>query len=288
MNNIQIDCFLATAELKNYTRAAQRVHLSQPTVSRYVAALEKELGCELLMRTTKRVELTPAGEVYHRLFSQWNLQLENARAEVWALLAAQATRLQVGYMDGWIMQRAFSECCARFRAEHPDIRLGVTYLSREEIVSGLQDGSLDLGLVLENPIISSCGLSVKPVLELRKIIICAPWHPLASKPDLSPEDFRDETFFVTEDNEDYAARKNVEYCRAYHFVPKIAHEKNIQTVYGMIQGGAGVAIVDEWSLEASVGMYRAVPIEAKGYAYLVWRPETLRPAAADFVEGMQI
>ena len=58
MNQTQIECFLAIVEERNYSKAAERLFLSQPTLSRYIMALEKELGCVLFNRTTKKVELT--------------------------------------------------------------------------------------------------------------------------------------------------------------------------------------------------------------------------------------
>lgn len=82
MDDNQIKCFLHVASGKNFTRAAEALNLSQPTVSRYIRKLEEELQCELLSRSTKRVELTEAGKYYYHLFLSWQMDLETAHKSI--------------------------------------------------------------------------------------------------------------------------------------------------------------------------------------------------------------
>ncbi len=271
MNDKQIECFLSVAELKNYTRASEKLYLTQPTISRYVANLEDELHCTLFRRTTKKVELTEAGEMYYKLFSKWKFEFDQTVREIQNLIRIKKCKIRFGYLEGWIMPRRFSEFCIDLCKEYPEFDIELKCLSFQEMIDGLMENDLDLALMIETPYVEKYQLQYQKVAEISKAIVYAANHPLADKPDLKPDDFKDEIFFALDDEFNYAVKFMKECCASYHFVPTIRAVDNIQTINANVQNGMGVMINDDWGPGCNKEFFSTLPIDAKTHVWLVWK-----------------
>lgn len=271
MNDIQIECFLITASVQNYTKAAEFLNLSQPTVSRYIAGLEEELQCRLLHRTTKKVEMTEAGRRYYRLFSHWKVEMAETREEVLRLLGRANHRLRIGYLEGWPMQREIVEACAAFERQYPYIDVKFVMLGASEIMNALFEENLDLAIVLENLQMDMSYYGKKKICDIHKAILYSVNHPLADKEDLCAKDFEKETFFVVNEDMDYVLKRNQDLYTQFHFGTGIRTAENIHTLYMNVANGLGVTIQDEWGPVENKSLYRTLVLEDTVEIFLVWK-----------------
>ncbi len=170
--------FVAVAEAENVTRAAARLHVSQPALSRQIHDLEDEIGFALLERSAKSVRLTAAGRVF---LTEAQAVLQRAGEAVKAARAvARDARgeIRVGYAPSitvQILPRALRE----FQAEFPGVKVALHDLSTEEMVAQLCAGKLDVALVVR---VSEKKLRGLRFVELAQYALCvavAPGHPLA-------------------------------------------------------------------------------------------------------------
>lgn len=184
--------FVAVAEDLHFSRAAERLHLDQPTLSRHVRRLEHQLGVQLLDRTTRRVALTDAGQAF----------LTKAREAVNATDAALATAreaaagltgvLRVG-MIGSVAAKLRTEALTQFEERYPRVALHVRGYTYTDPTCGLRSGDTDVALAwlpLKHP-----NVVAEPLFQEPRLFMVAATHPLASRDVLRLEDVEDESFF---------------------------------------------------------------------------------------------
>ncbi len=174
----QLEYFVAVAEEANFTRAAQRVHISQSGVSAQVRALERELGADLLDRSGRSATLTTAGTA----------ALAPARA---ALAAARAVRQSVDEVTGLVRGRVvvgmvsgctvtpLFDALAAFRRAHPAVELILAEASSDRLMADVRAGAIDLALVgiAGGP----DGLEALPIVRERLVAVVPVGHPLAER-----------------------------------------------------------------------------------------------------------
>ncbi|MFI5976232.1 LysR family transcriptional regulator [Streptomyces sp. NPDC051452] len=175
----QLEYFVAVAEEQNFTRAADRVHISQSGVSAQIRQLERELGAELFDRSARTVTLTVAGKA----------ALEHARA---ALAAAGAVGQAVGEVTGLIRGRLavgmvigctltlLFDALAAFHQAHPGVEISLLEDSSERLVEGVRTGAVDLALVGVAAATPE-GLDAMTIINERLVVAVPAGHPLANQ-----------------------------------------------------------------------------------------------------------
>lgn len=183
--------FVAVAELGHFGRAADRLHIAQPVLSRQIRALEQELGCALLERTTRSVRLTPAGE---QLQKDAPDVLAAARAATRRVHSAArgAHRLVVGFAPGL----SVSAAVRAFTHEHPGVEIELLRLNWYEQAEALRDGRADVGY-LRHPF-DADGLHTVPIGSEPKVVCLPAAHPLASRRRLTRADLDGEAILGRE------------------------------------------------------------------------------------------
>jgi DNA-binding transcriptional LysR family regulator len=119
-----LECFLAVAEELHFTRAAQRLHLSQPPLSRHIKELEQELGVTLFQRTRRSVTLTDAGRAYEQRVHSILSQLEQAREEARRIQRGEMGTLTIGFV-GALTYEFLPGLLRRYRARRPNVQLAL-------------------------------------------------------------------------------------------------------------------------------------------------------------------
>jgi DNA-binding transcriptional LysR family regulator len=180
----QLRVFVAVAELEHLTRAANALALSQSAVSSSVAALEARYDTKLFDRIGRNIALTAAG----RLF------LDEARAVLARASAAQRAMADLTGLRRGTVSLAASQTVGnywlpgvmrRFRAQYPGISLALSITNTEQVVRQVGDGTADLGFV-EDQVVSN-GLDAHAVATDELMLVVAPNHPWAARPDFVPE-----------------------------------------------------------------------------------------------------
>lgn len=169
--------FITVSELKNFSRAAEVLNLSQPGVSLHIRNLENELGAKLLHRSPKLVKLTEAGEILYKRAKVILALYDEAKQDIFRLHHTVSGSLQVGAsftIGEYILPRLIAE----FVDLYPQVDMGVTIGNTEEIVQAVRLNTLDLGLVEGN--VSATDLIVTPYMKDEMILVAAADHPLSS------------------------------------------------------------------------------------------------------------
>lgn len=231
---------VALAETLHFGRAADRLHVSQPALSKRLRKLEERIGGPLFLRRYRDVRLTETG----RLLADRGRQLLRESAATVALsqraARGEAGRLRIGFGIASIIA-LLPELLLRFRRSHPDVQLELRDMSTPDQVDGLAAGEIDIGFV-RLPVTAD-RLVVRPVLDERLVLAIGPrsaWNPRIGLRSVAAEPFiiiaraRSASFY------DHA----LSVCAAAGFAPRIVQEANeLFTVLSLVGAGLGVSLV---------------------------------------------
>jgi DNA-binding transcriptional LysR family regulator len=173
----QLRYFIAVADELHFRRAAARLHISQPPLSQQISQLEDELGCRLLNRTRRRVELTPAGETFLRDARAMLGELEVAVATARRVDAGQAGLLRVSFVGSALLS-IVPGIIQRFRRGRPEVEIELRERSTLEQLRALNVGVMDVGLI-RPPIEPDDALHTEVVMRERTVAAIPAGHPLA-------------------------------------------------------------------------------------------------------------
>jgi DNA-binding transcriptional LysR family regulator len=240
----RLEYFVAVARERNFTRAAERLRIAQPALSRQVRLLEEELGVELMHRTTHAFELTEAGE----FLLERGPALLAAADELWRGVRTYGSGELGGVVLGYGASASYEtgpRLLARLAERHPGITITTSVKLAPEIIAGVRDGSIDLGLVRCPP--HAVELEARPVRAERQVLLLRRDHPLAAHPSVAISDLADEAVLMhpREANPGHYDAV-VELCPQRGLEPRILlRAMTFDLRYGPIRGGEAVAIVGE-------------------------------------------
>lgn len=184
----QMRYFLAVAEERNFTRAAERLHMAQPPLTRQIQALEEDIGAALFTRTGKGVELTGAGQAL--LDEVPNLLQLAQRAKERAVLAGegQSGRLDIGIFGSGVLD-VIPRILARFHADRPEVRIVLHTLTKNEQVAALRERRISVGFNRLVP--PEDDLVVEEVLRESMTVALPAGDPLAKQASVTIPDLSD-------------------------------------------------------------------------------------------------
>jgi DNA-binding transcriptional LysR family regulator len=277
--------FVAVAEELHFSRAANRLNISQPPLSRQIQELEEEIGVPLLIRESRKVELTPAGKVYLAQAKRILEQVEAAKQEAAAVALGRAGHLRLGHgthlPDGYL-----SRVIAAFHKEAPRVAVDLLESPTPRILKALRRKTIDVGFVLAPSI--ATGLVVKPLFSDRLVIALPEGHRYAAAPLTDLAQLAHENFVLCRRYADPGYRELVEgICRDAGFTPHVLQAvDHKQTVLELVAQGLGVSIVQESVAARSTGVrYRPFPRPVSPVATaVVWREDAHIEAIAPLVK----
>ena len=240
----RLQYFLGVARERNFTRAAERLHVAQPALSRQVRLLERELGVELLHRTTHEFELTEAG----RFLLERGPALLSAADELWRAVGTYGTGERGTVVVAYGASASYETAPRLLRAlaeRRPGIELTTRVKSVGEILAGLDDGSIDVGIVRCPP--SHPELELRTIRSERQGLLLRRDHPLAGRTELSVADLADEQLLLhlREENPGHYDAV-VALFRGQGVEPRILlRTLTFDLAYTPVAGGEAVAVVGE-------------------------------------------
>jgi DNA-binding transcriptional LysR family regulator len=271
----QLEYFVAVAEEANFTRAAERVHISQSGVSAQVRRLEEELGATLIDRSGRTATLTAAGEA----------ALDHAREVLGAARAVRQAvddvsgvlrgRVDVGMVSGCTMTPLF-DALAVFGAAHPGIEISLAEDNSDRLTEHVRDGHLDAALIGAADH-TPRGLQAVTIVSERLVAAAPAGHPLAEHADGCT--LAEVTAFPLVCMPSGTGVRAVldAACTRHELVPEIALIASApDAVADLAQRGLGVGILSESMGPVQDGRLQAVPIadiDIPSILAFVWRPE---------------
>lgn len=237
--------FVAVADAMSFSRAAEGLHLAQPAVSQQIKRLERELGTALLQRSTRRVDLTPAGESLLPRARAILAEVARAEAEVRLLEQGLAGRVAVGFV-GTATYDLLPRLARSVRAQLPAVALEVF---AEQLSPALVDGLLSRRLdvaVMRDPAPDPL-LVVRPLRSERLVAALPAEHALAGEEQVNLAALRD-AVFVTHPSGHRSVMHDavMQACRGVGFVPReVVEVRETATLVAFVAAGMGVALVPE-------------------------------------------
>ena len=278
--------FVAVAEAENVLRAAtQKLHVSQPAVSRQIRDLEDELGVLLFERTGKAVSLTDAGRLFLKEARAVLERTDEAVRNVRAFAQAGETELHVGYTPA-LRSQIVSPALHTFQQAMPNVHVKLHDWTSEKIVTGLRDGRLQLAFVARPSKRGAFhGLRFEELLREQVHLAVPPTHPLAQRRSVSLADAAREPFvgLTPEDFPDYNAYLASIFAPVKNKPRVIEEHDSMTSVISAIEAGTGVGLaVLGFSFGSRVKLVRLTP-EPKPFSLgIAARKGRLTPATEKF------
>jgi DNA-binding transcriptional LysR family regulator len=237
----QLKAFLAIAEARTFTAAAQRIHYTQAALSMQIKQLEKEVGLPLFLRMPRRVVLTEAGE---RLIERAHLILREhdaALAELAELAGAEHGRLRVGSASGMVSADALPAILKMLRKGHAHAEVSVRSGTSEELVKKILAGELDLAFV--SLPVQARNIETELLSQDQLVAIASPRHPLARQRVVSAFALAGERLILGERGGN-TRRLIDEFFSEAGLKPTVTMELSRQAaIKNMVAAGMGVGIV---------------------------------------------
>jgi DNA-binding transcriptional LysR family regulator len=244
----QLSYFVAVAEELHFGRAAMRVNIAQPALSTQVQSLEKYLGVQLLLRSTRRVELTKAGEVFYDRCIKTLSDLDLTTELVRSVAGKTARKIRIGTVYP-ATTGVLPSFLARVARKYPDISLHITNGSTSKIIRDLECGRLNLGFI--RPVENIGSLRFFSIAHERYLLAVAKDNPLASRDEVSIEDLRDQKIIAfARNNLSYTERYFSELFEEHDLSGNIAYScDDTFSVISLVSAGLGVGFAPEWVLD---------------------------------------
>jgi DNA-binding transcriptional LysR family regulator len=296
MNLFQLEYFVVVAEELHFARAADRLHIAQPSLSFQIKQLEEELGVRLLERTTRRVELTEAGNVFLGKTQQCLRMLQEGMEAARRVERGEEGTLLLGY-NGYALYNVMPALLQAFRSRHPHAQMKVREVYAPEMEEQLQHEELDAALAVTHGV--SAG-ELNTEMQLRDSV----WLPMFQEPmyvampktnALSQEReirlsmlAKEEFIVMDRVQKPTAYAQTILFCQQGGFFPTIAQEAlSVEAIIGLVAAGAGVAFATasmrELRADKVAYLRLTAPEVMVGYG-LIWRQGNESPLVRSLLE----
>jgi DNA-binding transcriptional LysR family regulator len=257
----QLEAFEAIVAHRNFTRAAEALHLTQPAVTRQIAALEAELRTRLFDRLGRAVQMTAAGEALHRYAEEIVRLAQEARHAVTDIGAGVAGRLAVG-ASNTLATYVLPLLLRRFRETYPRVEIAVHTGISAQVLEMVRANVADIGLVtgeVTDPLLSAAVLA-----DYETCVVVPPSHPLASKKAVCAAELTGSPLILMEAGTNLRTYVD-RLLNAAGVEEQITMEMdNVEAIKRMIEAELGISMLPEVSVSAEVAAGRLVALKLTG------------------------
>lgn len=283
--------FLAAADEENISRAALRLHVSQPALSRQIRDLEDELGVLLLERGARSVRLTDAGRMFFEEAREVVARADQAVEKIRAFARGGSTELPVGYAPS-LTVKILPGALRIFQKETPSVRVLLHDLSTEEMLAQLREGTLHVALLVQPPPAMLRGLTFEEIARYPMCLAVPTDHPLAKLRSVSVKQVAGETL-VGYSRSGYPEYHEIlqELFSTLPQPPRLLEEHDgVTSLIAAVESGRGAALAPS-CLSCMVGpRLKLLPIKPPPAPVVVGaacRKDHLSPLAGRFLEAVR-
>lgn len=289
----QIGYFLGLARELHFWNAAEKMHITQSSLSRHIQALEAELGLVLFERNQRKVSLTPAGRFLQEQWERLAVEIENMHRHAGQISKGEAGEVRIGHI-GSVAHSVLPELLARLSERYPLLKVGLSELSADHIERALLEFRIDLGLRRE--------AGGHPLLEERLIgeeyfaLALGEGHPLAQRlqagktvadgrlkeDEINLGALREEVFILPPlRNPTGYTETLLSVFRSYGYEPRTRYESAFgATILSLVAKGLGVSVLPESYGQSPMQGVRFIRLPHRIGLYLVTRKGETNPVVA--------
>lgn len=277
----QLRYLAAVVEEANFTRASEKLFVTQSALSQQIQALEQDIGTTLLDRSKRGIRLTEAGKILYQHTQKIFLELEQAAVAIRELEGLQRGDLRIGVVQT-VNHYLLPSLLTTFTQQHPHIRLAVDELSSDEIENRLEMGALQIGLGFVPA--SNGKIQAENLFEERLVLIVRRDHPLVSSPRIAVE-LLDQMPLVMLSNTFCTRRLCEESAQLAAAQPKIVMEMNtVGSILAVVEKTGLATVLPHLALQdaplhnlISIDLYNPIPSRQVG---VLWNRENYLCAAS--------
>ncbi len=234
--------FIEVAQHRSFTKAAQALHITQPSISKMIKLLEEELDVVLFYRSAKQIELTDAGKALLHQSQQIVNSFQNLTSDLADVINSKKGSITVG-LPPMVGAKFFPKIISDFTSTYPDISLTLLEVGSQEVQVGVDDGNLDIGVVML-PIDESL-FEVISIINEPVVLIVHPDHFLAKKSTIALRELKDENFIFFREGFTLHDRI-INRCIENGFTPNIVFKSNHwDFITEMVAINFGVALLPQ-------------------------------------------
>lgn len=267
--------FMAVAEALHYRKAAERLFISQPGLSRQIKQMEEILQTQLFIRDKKKVQLTPAGDYLKKELEAALSHLEQTTKQVKLIGKGQLGEIRIGFL-GSAMQEVIPSMLLQLKETYPEIHTSLEELSNKAQVSAILKNQLDIGFVRLSRI--PRGLRIKPVFEDTFSLVLPKNHALNPSNFKGIEQLSDADFILF--SQDYSPLYYdtvISICEDAGFKPQISHKSvHAQTIFKLVENGLGISIVPtalQHGFQLNVKFIELAKIKQRAVLSVLWKDD---------------
>ncbi|TQN32787.1 LysR family transcriptional regulator [Haloactinospora alba] len=255
----QLSYFLAVAETRHFTRAAEVSRVAQPSLSKQIRALEEELGAPLFSRVRGNITLTPAGEALLPLAQRIVTDLDTARHEIGELAGMRKGRVRLGATPS-LCGGLLADALAGFHTRFPGVELQVEESGSRDLIRALGNGELDLALIILPLQSNDPAFVTTPLLRENLVVVSPADGPAPTRGrSMRVTDLRDRPLVMFRRGYD-VREATLHACRNAGFEPTLAVEGGeMDAVLRFVEAGLGIAVVPSMVLKNRPGL-RGTPL----------------------------
>ena len=278
--------FQAVAEELNYHKAAARLFISQPGLSRQIKQMEDILGTSLFERTKRSVLLTPAGEYLKKEIDFILNHLELTKKQLQLIDQGKEGEVRIGFL-GSAMQKVIPELLVTMNQKYPNLRTTLEEMSNINQVEAIQKDKLDLGFVRLARVPN--GIRLKPVLEDTFSVVLPKKHHLNIDNFKGVQQLSQENFILfSSDYSQLYYDKIMSICEDKGFTPKMSHKSvHAPTIFKLVENGLGVAIVPsalQHGFDFDIKFLEIPKIKQTTVLSAIWKENNRNPALKNIIE----
>ena len=257
----ELECFIAVAEELSFTRAAKRLRLAQPPLSRHIRVLEEKIGAVLFLRGQGGVSLTAAGSLFYEDTRNIPRRLARAADAARRHASGETARLRLGFVSA-VMNEELAAVMRRFRAARPGVRILLHDMPPQDQLVALAEGRLDAGFIGLLPDQPAAGLRFVRWRQEPLVCVVAEDHAMAGQRHLSLAKLAGESFIAVSAASAPAFAAHVrKLCQDAGFRPRVILESpRAQAVALMVAAGSGMALLPAAAARLAGPSVRAIPL----------------------------
>ncbi|MBB3565319.1 DNA-binding transcriptional LysR family regulator [Rhizobium sp. BK512] len=242
----QLSYFVAVAEELHFGRAAAKVNITQSGLSDAILALEKELGVQLLLRTTRRVELTRAGASFYERSVRMISELELSKEIVRSIAGKTSRRIAIGTVYPATIG-VLPSFLSRIGRKYPDIRMHIESGTTDDIIRHIEAGRINLGFI--RPVENIGSLRFFSIAHERYLLAVAKESALSARSEIDLEDLRSEKIIsFSRQNRSYSEQYFAEKFEEYDLTDNVAYTcDDTFSLVSLVSAGLGIGFVPEWT-----------------------------------------
>lgn len=281
-----ITYFLAVAEELHFRKAAEKLFISQPGLSRQIKQMEAILETKLFVRDKKKVSLTPAGHYLKGNAEDIFKQLAETKRQIQLIGEGDKGELRIGFL-GSAMQQVIPELLLKLKDTYPKIKTSLEERSNLDQVDAVLKDELDIGFVRLARV--PAALKMKTVFEDTFSLVLPESYPMLTREYKGMEQFANDDFILfSQEYSPYYYEMIRSICSDAGFVPKVSHKSvHAHTIFKLVENRLGIAIVPtslQYGFQMRVKFIELKDIKQRALLSVIWKKENTNPVLKNCID----